>query len=94
MKINAEVRVISPVASGISSATGSPWKRQDIVLAWPETMPDGNNVEMRVLATLHGEDIDKFAAMNIASGTVITANIIFTTRPYNGKVYNSVTMKL
>lgn len=94
MKINAEVRVIGQVQNGTSSATGMPWKSQDIVLAWPEAMMDGTQAEMRVLATLYGEDVDKFAQMNIAQGTVIQTNLWFSTRSYNGRVYNQITMRL
>lgn len=92
MQQKVTIRVINPIRTGTSMATGRPWKNQDVVVAWNERGRDGYDHENLQLVTLHGENVDKFAALNPQPGMVIAADIAFSTRPYGDKVYNDNSM--
>lgn len=84
---NVEIRVINAVREGISKSTGMAWKSQEVVVAWKEKLSDGHEAENRTTATLFGEMVDKFAAMNLNVGSVTTVDIAFSTRSFNERVY-------
>jgi len=88
MQLKSTIRVINPVRTGISQATGRAWKSQDIVIAWPETLADGRTYENCQLVTLHGDQVDRFATYNPQPGMQLTVDIAFSTRQSNGRVYN------
>ena len=92
MQMNVTIRVINDVRTGISKTTGREYKNQDILVAWTERGRDGFDHENLQLVTLHGENVDKFAALNPQPGNVIMAEIAFGTRSFNGKVYNDNSM--
>ena len=92
MQISVTIRVINDVRTGVSKTTGREYKNQDILVAWTERGRDGFDHENLQLVTLHGQYVDKFAALNPKPGDVIMAEISFGTRSFNGKVYNDNTL--
>ena len=88
MQISVTIRVINDVRTGVSKTSGREYKNQDILVAWTERRRDGFDHENLQVVTLHGENVDKFAAMNAKPGMTIMAEIAFSTRSFNGKVYN------
>lgn len=88
MKITVELRVINNVRTGVSKTTGREYKNQDVVVAWTERGADGYDRENLQQVTLHGENVDRFAALRPQPGMVIEADIAFNTRSFGGKVYN------
>ena len=95
MQIQAKVNVINEVRSGVSQSNGHEWRSQDIVINWSETLPNGFTHEQYLQVTLHSESIDHLAALNpVAGQTVISGDLSFNTRSYNGRVYNEISMIL
>ena len=95
MQIKALVRVINAPESGVSKTSGNPWVRQDIIIGWDELREDGRTRQQLLKVTLHGESVERFAALRPVAGvTVIEGELVFSTSPYGGKVYNDVTLFL
>jgi len=88
MKLKVTVRVINEVRQGVSASSGRTWTNQDVIVSWPEMLADGRATEAYQLCTLHGEMIERFAALNPWPGMQIEADIAFGTRQNNGRVYN------
>ena len=94
MQMNVTIRVINDVRTGISKTTGREYKNRDILVAWTERGRDGFDHENLQQVTLHGENVDRFAALRPQPGMVIEADIAFNTRSFGGKVYNDNSMYL
>ena len=94
MQLSVTIRVINNVRTGVSKTTGREYKNQDVVVAWTERGADGYDRENLQQVTLHGENVDKFAALRPQPGMTIMADIAFGTRQYNGRVFNDNSMYL
>ena len=94
MKAQVTVKVINEVRSGMSQSTGNEWRTQDIVVGWTEQTADGRTFEQLVLCTLHGQSVVNFAALNPQPGSVIEGDLRFSTRSYNNRVYNDISLVL
>lgn len=94
MKLKVKIQVINDVRQGVSAASGRPWTNQDVVISWAETLSDGRVVDNYQLVTLHGEMVDRFAALHPQPGMVIDADVAFGTRQYNGRVFNDNSLYL
>jgi len=92
MKVQATIRVINEVRQGVSISTGREWKSQDVILAWYEKLADGRDYENIQLVTLHGDQVDRFGQLSPQIGQLMTVDLAFSTRQYNGKVYNDNAM--
>jgi len=88
MKVQATLRVINDVRTGVSMATGRGWKSQDVIVAWNEKLADGRDYENIQLVTLHGDQVDRFAQLNPQIGQLMTVDLAFSTRQFNGRVFN------
>jgi len=94
MRLNVAIRVINPVRTGVSQASGREWKNQDVVVAWTEKLPSGHDYENVQMFTMHGASVDKFQQMNPQVGMQIFADLAFGTRVHNGRVYNENSLYL
>ena len=92
MKLKVTIRVINPVRTGVSQSTGRAWKSQDVVVAWTEKLVDGRDYENIQLVSMRGDQVDRFAAIGAQVGRVLDVDLAFSTRTYNGKVYNENVM--
>lgn len=92
MKLKVTIRVVNPVRTGVSPSSGREWKSQDIVVAWTEQLADGRDYENIQQVSLRGEQVDRFAATGVQVGQMLDVDLAFSTRIYNGKVYNDNAM--
>lgn len=94
MEIQATIKVINDLRSGVSRTNGNPWKSQDIVIGWTENTPDGRTRDQVILVTLHGTSADIFCEKHFSVGDIITGDISFDTRSFNGRVFNDIALFL
>lgn len=90
MQIQAEIRVINEKRTGVSSSNGLAWQRQEIIIAWQEPLDNGGSLEQVLSVQLHGMSVDIFEKSQKRVGDVIEGDLRFSTRIYNGRVYNEV----
>jgi len=95
MVINVLLKSMSEVVNGVSNSTGNAYQSQDILVEWSEPMSDGRERISRLMVRLHTAEVDRLAAMNPVPGqTTLGLDLLFSTRSYNGRVYNDVTARL
>ena len=90
MKIKASVRVMNEARQGTSSATGTMWRRQELVLGWSELGDDGRSHEQFLLVSVMGDDIERLAAQGVTVGCLVEGDVSFRTSTFNNRVHNEV----
>lgn len=84
-----KVKIIHPVAQGISKASGNPWTSQTVIAGWSDRTPDGRAFENVQAFTLFGQQVVKFGELGIQQGAEIQAELRFGTRcTSTGRVIN------
>lgn len=83
MEIEGKITYVSPVARGVSQASGKAWARQTAVAETHEQYP------RRCAFTILGDErIDKFA---LTVGEECRVSFDINAREYNGRWYNDIT---
>lgn len=85
MLINGQITKVGGLREGFST-NGLPYAHLTIVLAFAETLPDGNTVNECIAVDLSGED----AKGKFAQFQTITVEVVFSASFYNNKYYNNV----
>lgn len=83
MEITGKIILVGEPRTGVSKATGTPWKTQDYVL---ETVEDQYSRKMAF--SVFGEE--RIASFNIALGEVLKVYFDIIGREYNGRWYNDI----
>ena len=85
MKRTVQLRVVNPKREGVSQSTGQPWTSQDVVVAWPEGLPDGTAAENLLSVTLRNEQQEMFEHCQYKVGDTLEMDFQFYT--YNRGTY-------
>lgn len=101
MWIQAQLRTIGEVTTGVSQTTGNQWTRQGFVIAFPERdqnnaiakLMNGDTLCNYVSIDLFGANAERFISLNLRPGQWLWLDIRFTVRTSDkGYKYNQISV--